>query len=213
MRSLLFFTAASMLAASLSIGAPTAAGANEPPAVVPLVAEESPDLVSYLATLDSDAAAEFVATMMPSTLQLTEGEQLPTDAAARASAQVAQSRGTAVTDTTLGCWSKRVDGTAHAAAGNALYSLYHAGSWCADGSRVTSAAVADRGGQIYTVGWRYEGAVGGAAGVIDNQGRSYSQLKFVLGTGGWDIQTALPCLRVRGTIGGGSASESICGLY
>lgn len=78
---------------------------------------------------------------------------------------------------------------------------------------MTEASVADNGGETSTPGWRYEGVTDSDAGVVNNEGRSYSQYKFVLGAGGWDIQTPTPCIRVIGQASGEADSDLVCGIY
>ena len=144
---------------------------------------------------------------------LDVGPQQPENATARASVAAAEARGVEVGPLATGCWTQRWTWGPKANAGNTLYTYYHVGRWCASGSTVTSASEADSGGETKTPGWRYEGVVARDAGVVSNQGRSYTQHKFALGAGGWDIQTPLECARVKGLSSSNSTADSICGIY
>lgn len=174
--------------------------------------ERSPELTAYLDKLNPSQRAEFIGTNLPATSTVTT-DQKPDNAAAAASVSTASSTGNAVTPLAVGCWTGRVDWTVRAAAGNGLYSYYHVGRWCSNGSSVTSASIADKGAQTYTVGWRYAGVTASGSGVVSNQGRSYTQHKFILGVGGWDVDTRLECGRVRGQSTGGYLYDTTCGIY
>lgn len=52
-----------------------------------------------------------------------------------------------------------------------------------------------------------------SAGVVSNQDRAYSQHRFVLGAGGWDIQSPTPCLRVEGRANATATASYTCGIY
>lgn len=175
--------------------------------------EITPEVEAYLATLAPEERAEFVATMLPATSTVTYGEQRPANAAAVASLNVASARGVAVSPRATGCWTMRANGSGKAAAGNTLYTFYHVGHWCASGSTVTSASIQDRGGETSTPGWRWGGAIGGSSGVVGNQGRSYSQVSFILRVGAWDVQNPTPCARVNGFSNATATSSSTCGIY
>lgn len=171
------------------------------------------EIASYLATLPVDQRQEFVDSQLPATTTMEVGAQLPANAVAAASLAAAKSTGSAITPLAVGCWQQRWNWSGQAAAGNTLYTFYHVGHWCASGTTVRSAAILDAGGETRTPGWRYEGIVARSSGVVANQGRSYTQHKFVLGVGGWDIQTSLRCFRVKGTAAGTSTSDGTCGIY
>lgn len=191
--------------------ADVAAPSVETTSVAP--SEFAPEVEEYLDTLDPQERAEFVETMLPATSSLTYGQQRPADAAAVASLNVASARGLAVSPRATGCWTMRANGSAKAAAGNTLYTFYHVGYWCASGNTVTSARVQDRGGETSTPGWSWAGAIGGNAGVVSNQGRSYSQVSFVLKVGFVQVQNPTPCARVNGNANATASSSSTCGIY
>ena len=175
--------------------------------------EISPEVEAYLDTLSAEDRAEFVATMLPATTTLTYGEQRPANAAAVASHNAANARGLTVSPRATGCWTARANGSAKAPAGNTLYTYYHVGHWCASGSTVTSAKIQERGGETSTPGWRWGGAIAGSSGVVGNQGRSYSQVSFILKVGLWDVQNPTPCVRVNGLYNAAASTSSTCGIY
>jgi hypothetical protein len=175
--------------------------------------EVSPELESYLDTLTPAEQAEFIATKLPASTEVSYGQQVPADATAAASMITASARGDAVTPMATGCWTLRVNGSSKAAAGNTLYTYFHVGRWCASGSTVTSANIQDRGGETSTPGWRMDGPINGGSGVVSNQGRSYSQMRFILGAGPWDVQSPTPCLRVNGLTNGTGTTSGTCGIY
>ena len=172
----------------------------------------TPEVQAYLDTLTPRQRAEFVATKLPATIVETTGPQHPVDAAARAAAAAATLTGARVSPLATGCWTARTSGSAKAALGNTLYTYFHVGGWCASGSIVTSAWVADAGGETSTPGWSYVGVINRNSGVVSNEGRSYSQTKFVLGSGGWIIQSPTPCLRISGTSAPAATAAGTCGI-
>lgn len=205
------------LALGAALGTGTAAHAQDAPGgattTVTTDVAVSPELQQYLDTLTPAAEAQFVATRVPATTEVVVGEQQPADARAAQSALAARAQGRAVTPQATGCWTQRWTWGPKAAAGNTLYTYYHVGYWCSSGTRITAARIADAGGETKTVGWRYEGITARSAGIVSNQGRSYTQHKFVLGVGGWDVQSPLECARVKGLTSGTSQADSVCGIY
>lgn len=175
--------------------------------------ESTPELTSYLETLSPSERQEFINTKLPANIETTSGPQQPLDATAQASLAEAQAHGAEATPVAAGCWTARSEGEATALLGNTLFTYYHVGAWCSDGLSVTDASVVDYGGETASLGWRYEGGINTDAGVVANEGRSYSQQKFVFGTGGWDIQTPTPCIRVSGYASGDVVADEVCGIY
>lgn len=173
----------------------------------------TPQIQEYLDTLPAAERTKFVNTVLPATYHEATTLQVPVDATARASVLLARLAGTQVMALASGCWAGRVDESYTAVAGNTVFTFYHVGGWCVSGSTVTSASVLDAGGETSTPGWRYEGVINRSAGVVSNQGRSYSQVKFVLGVGGWDIQTPTPCTRVFGLSNATYTWDTACGIY
>jgi hypothetical protein len=173
----------------------------------------SPEVQTYLDTLGPQERAEFIATKLPAAVVETRGAQVPADTVADASVKAATATGRTVSPMSSGCWTIRWDGWAKAAAGNTLYTYYHVGYWCSSGSSITAASTAAAGGETSTPGWRYEGVINESHGIVSNQGRSYTQQKFVLGVGGWDVQSPTPCLRVNGLTNGTATGSSTCGIY
>ena len=181
--------------------------------VSPVDEPESPELLAYLETLSAPDRATFVRTQLPAEQVIARSAPRPLDAAAQRSARLAAVTGTVVSPMATGCWAQRWSGNARSAAGNVLYTYYTNGGWCSAGSTVTSAWLADAGGETSTPGWRYDGVVKTGAGVVSNQGRSFAQHRFVLRVGGWDVQSPSPCLRVSGTSSGTSSGTYTCGIY
>ncbi|MDO5504241.1 MAG: hypothetical protein Q4G67_13835 [Actinomycetia bacterium] len=168
---------------------------------------------AYLSTLRPAERAQFIATNIPATVDMQAGPQKPANTAALTSVAEAQASGGDLSPMATGCWTQRFTFSPKAMAGNVLYTYYHVGYWCSSGTRITAARVQDTGGQPKTLGWRYEGVVKRDAGIVSNQGRSYTQHKFVLGVNGWDIQTVLDCGRALGRTSGSALGDSVCGIY
>jgi hypothetical protein len=154
-----------------------------------------------------------LADLFPVTTEVEVGPQLPADLPALASLAVAKSKAQSVSTMATGCWTQRWTWSPKSAAGTVLYTYYHVGYWCASGTRVTAARVASAGGETRTPGWQYHGTVDRGAGVVSNQGRSFTQHKFTLRAGGIEVQSPLQCARVKGAATGGSSSDGTCGIY
>ena len=157
----------------------------------------SPELEAYLATLSPADRATFVNTMLPATVTVTVTKTSATGTAARAT----------------GCWNGRVNGSATNAFGGTLYTYYTVGNWCSSNLTITSSRWVEAGGETSTPGWRYDGVINKGAAVTLNQGRSFSQFRFILGAMGTDVQSPTPCLRVKGTNTGGVGRDTVCGNY
>jgi hypothetical protein len=114
---------------------------------------------------------------------------------------------------TAGCWGNTSKITMYAAAGNAIWDTFTEGSWCVSGSTVTSATFGNSWSSIAAIGWRDDGKIGSGTGVTGNQARIWAQRKLVFGTGGWDVQTSLPCNRLSGTASGGASYTATCSIY
>lgn len=174
--------------------------------------EVSTELEEYLATLSEGERAEFTRTMLPAKT-VSSSTVTPLDGQARASLTEARDAGLPIAPHATGCWTRRANFADLSLANTVLYKWWHVTRWCATGTKVTSASVAERGGQPITVGWRYAGVYQQKAGVSYGWGRSYAQHKFILGVGGWDVQTTMPCGRVSGGQSGSSFFDRICGIY
>lgn len=213
--------AAVLAVGGLSLAVPATAQATPWPAgtsgaitsTTPVDSTIDPELQAYLDTLTPQEQENFVATMLPSAVVEATGPQQPVDANARTSLRAAAAAGRAVSPQASGCWTARTNGSTKAAAGNTLYTYYHVGRWCSSGTKVTSASVADAGGETRTPGWSYKGVINRSSGIVANQARSYSQVKFTLGVGGWTVQSPTPCLRINGTSSGTASSQATCGIY
>lgn len=191
---------------TLSASATTMNPANE-------TVEIGPEFEEYLSSLPEVDRLRVENTLLLDHEEVHLEPQIPLDLVAFRSQIAATFGGDVVSPLAKGCWSSRTNRSGRAKAGNTLYTYYHVGRWCSSGTVVTSSSVADAGGETKTPGWRYEGIAKRGAGVVSNQGRSYSQHRFVLGIGGWDVQTPTPCARVRGTSSGTAMSDGVCGIY
>lgn len=173
----------------------------------------TPELEDHLSGLSQADRQVFINTQLPASIELTVGEQVPANATARASLAASKAARGVVSPMATGCWTQRFTRQGTALAGNTLYTYYHVNRWCSSGSTVTSASVADFGGETSTPGWRYNGVIRSGAGVVSNQGRSYSQHSFTLGAGGIDVQNPVPCIRGKGTSAGTGSHDTTCGIY
>ncbi|WP_066582776.1 hypothetical protein [Cellulomonas timonensis] len=203
-----------VLAAAPSMAAghsPTAADSVSTAAVTGADAL-SPELEAYLGTLSPADRDAFIASNLPAEIVLTRGAQQPLDAAARRSLSAATASGRSVGILATGCWTARQNGSARSGLGNTLYTYYTVGGWCSSGSTVTSAWLADAGGETSTPGWSYQGRINSGSGVVSNTGRAYSQHRFTLSAGGATVQSPTPCLRVTGTSSGSASGSSSCGI-
>lgn len=190
MRSLGRAVVSAALAAVLLLGGAVAATADEP---------------------EVDPAE--LADLLPVTTEVEVGPQLPADLPALTSLAVAKGGAQTVSAMATGCWTQRWTWRPRSGAGTVLYTYYHVGYWCASGTKVTAARVASAGGETRTPGWQYRGIVDRGAGVVSNQGRSFTQHKFTLRVGGIDVQSPLQCARVKGAATGGASADAICGIY
>jgi len=206
-----------LVAAGLVVAGGTAASADDTGAPYvggAVVDDDDPaTLEAYLAGLTDDERAEFLATQVPATTEVELGAQTPADGAAVSSLLTARFSGLAVTPMSVGCWTQRWTWNKKAAVGNTLFTYYHVGKWCASGSSVTSASIADRGGETSTPGWSYQGVTASASGIVSNEGRSYSKHKFVFKIGSFTVQTQTPCARVKGKYNATSTADGTCGIY
>lgn len=111
-----------------------------------------------------------------------------------------------------GCWHGQANGWAEAAAGNTLYTYFVEGTWCSNGSGVTSASYDRAGGETSTPGWSYEGLLDNDSGISGNRGIFWAQHEFELGSGGWVIQNPTPCIRFLGSAAGNTDSDRTCSV-
>lgn len=200
-------TIAAALLAGIAVAAPAQATTPRDATIQGATTSSDDSLDDYLDTLDPAAREDFVQTMLPATV-VQRTYLTPANRAAYMFGG-ATTFGTAA----VACWTQRNNIYGYALAGNMIYSGYHVGGWCANGSVITSASKVDYGGQAHTAGWRFVGRVASDAGVVAGQGRSYSQLKFVLGVNGWDVSTATPCSRIIGIAPAKGKGDMVCGIY
>jgi hypothetical protein len=202
----------SAVAAMLSVSVATPAMAANGSASKSLPAGVTTQGQQYLNTLTAAQRAQFISTELAATVTVTYTGVAPQDAVAKAEVAHYGSVPLALAASANGCWLGRADYAAKAAAGNTLYTYYHTGGWCVSGSTVYSPSTYEHGGETSTPGWHYNGVIGSGAGVISNQGRSYSQFKFTLSVGPWDVQTPTPCIRVNGLNNATYTSSGTCGV-
>lgn len=110
------------------------------------------------------------------------------------------------------CWIGTSKYTMKAALGNAIWDTWTEGTWCGNGSSVTSAAFSRSWSTIAAVGWRDAGQIGSGSGIAGGQARMWSQRKMILGAGGWDVQTQQPCNRLNGGPSGGVSQTWSCSI-
>jgi hypothetical protein len=205
---------ASMTVAGAAHAAPDSSPDPSPTSVsvrsYPVDESISPETAKFLSAMSPEERERFIATNLPATVVETV-TLTPLDAAAEAS--MAAHGSASLAAAANGCWSSRWGWEMKSAVGIALYNFYQVGGWCANAGSVLSVGTLDYGGQTVAVGWRYEGRTAAASGIVSNQGRSYSQFKFVFGSGGWDINTRLECARVKGTAAGTATGDRVCGIY
>lgn len=204
----------------LSGGAVAATGADavgfERVAANPQSADEFPGLTpegrAWLESLPPEERDEIVLTMLAAEEEETVNLLVPADA----EALVAFIFGGVSTDSAEpfanGCWLGWRGGEAKALAGNTLYTYYHTGRWCISNGTVTSAGIFERGGETSTPGWSYHGPIAGNAGVLSNQGRSYSQFRFRFQVGPVVVQEPTPCVRVNGLANATYTGSWACGI-
>lgn len=166
----------------------------------------------YLDSMSPTQRQQFVTTELVSAVTVSYSSVTPADAQARAAVAEYGSAAAAVTEAASGCWLGRANYKATALAGNTLYTYFHTGGWCISGGTVYDPSTYEDGGETSTPGWHYDGVIARNAGVISNQGRSYSQFKFTLSAGPWDIQTPTPCIRVNGLSNATFTSSGTCGI-
>lgn len=112
------------------------------------------------------------------------------------------------------CYAATARSTEYAALGNAIFDVWVEGKWCGTpGKKVTSATFIRSYSTIAAIGWRDAGQLNKAAGVVNSLGKVVAQRKLILGTGGWDVQEARPCVRLTGYPDGYYFSSNGCSIY
>lgn len=201
---------ATVLASLPALPASAADGGSAPVASVPpgVTAEG----MQYLSGMSADQRQQFIATELVNEVTVDYSGVEPADPTAEAAVAAYGSVGAAWTAAASGCWLGRANYKATALAGNTLYTYFHTGGWCISGGCVYDPSTYEDGGETSTPGWHYNGVIKRKAGVISNQGRSYSQFKFTLSVGPWDVQTPTPCVRVNGLSNATYTSSGTCGI-
>lgn len=172
----------------------------------------SADPARYLAGLSDDGRAIFKAYATVDRT-VTETSFTPLDDAAKLSAAKGMTPTSTYQVSAVGCWV----GTGYRYGTNLwgahLWRLQLNGGYCSSGSYISSAWEDSSFAETYWIGWSHPGRTGGGAGIVSNQGRSWTQHKFVYGAGGWNVQEQLPCLRVLGYTSGSYGVDQGCGIY
>ncbi|GAA2632709.1 hypothetical protein [Streptomyces vastus] len=202
-------TAAAGLLVGLAAPASSAAQ-DKAPATAAAVLQAADPQATY-AQLSADERAEFNARYLPASTTVTE-EIKPADATAFKSAAAGIAPNSIGEVQASGCWYGKATGSSRAAAGNTLYTFWVENTWCSNGSRVTSNSYRTADGETSTPGWRYEGVQTKGAGIVGNQGRAWAKHLFVLGVGGWDIQSPNECIRVKGAASGTAYADRVCSI-
>ncbi|RZU66453.1 hypothetical protein EV379_2810 [Microterricola gilva] len=224
-RSLLMASALTMvLVPALTAVAPAqAAPAPTEPSVESIALEvyetldAAPDPQLAFAELSAGERTAFEAYFLPVSTEVTV-VLTPLDAASErasrsgavASTYSSAEDASAAVAAVSGCWGTYSEATQSGSLGNAIWDTFNEGTWCANGTTVTSATFSRSWSSIAAVGWRDDGQIGKGAGVVSNKARIWSQRKMVLGSGGWDIQTIQPCNRFSGSSSGGATSDNVC---
>jgi hypothetical protein len=98
-----------------------------------------------------------------------------------------------------GCWTVSSYVYGSNALGNHLYRYWMTIDWCINTSnQVYWGTIANRWAETLFPGWSFDGHIQAGQRTLTSEYRAYSQGKFVLGAGGWDIQEARPCIQLRG---------------
>jgi hypothetical protein len=96
-----------------------------------------------------------------------------------------------------GCWAWNQTYERKAILGNTLYTYWQTTKVCAVNGRVTSVAVTNADGETSTPGWRIAGAPRKSAKSVGWEGRGLARFYFVLGSGGFDVQSPSNCIQQR----------------
>lgn len=96
------------------------------------------------------------------------------------------------------------------AIGLALFDTYTEGKFCTNGSSITSTQFLRSWSYVGMVGWRDAGLISSGHGVGGNQGRAWSQRKYILGSAGVDVDQVNKCSRVSMSVNGNFASKATC---
>lgn len=173
---------------------------------------ESADPARHLAGLTDDERAIHKAY---ATVARTESQIsfTPLDDAAKLSAAKGMMPTSSYQASAVGCWV----GTGYRYGKNLwgahLWRVQLNGGYCSSGSYISRAWEDSSFAETYWIGWSHHGRTGGGSGIVSNQGRSWTQHKFVYGAGGWNVQEQLPCLRVLGYTNGSYGVDQGCGIY
>ena len=114
---------------------------------------------------------------------------------------------------TTKCKGAKVERVMKNSLGGNLWTQGTEGTWCWKGSKVTSAKFGRSWSVMHAALWQDKGQIGKGAGVSGSYGRIWAQRKYTLGTGGWDIQTSTPCVRLSGNASGGYTNQAVCSIY
>ena len=94
--------------------------------------------------------------------------------------------------------------------GSWLYRVTVSGGFCTTGSYVYSSWFNGTWGETFWIGWRDGGQTYSNAVISGGSARIVGQRAFYYGAGGWDVQSARPCVRVIGYWNGGTGADRSC---
>ena len=138
----------------------------------------------------------------------------PKDSKARAlSAEGIQPKSYAAVAKAGGCWATYVKRTVKNNFNAGLFDVYVEGSWCSNGTKVTSTSFARTWSTIGTIGWKDKGQIGKGNGIAGGEGRIWGQRKMALGSGGWDVIEHRTCVRINGGKTGLYSGGTTCSIY
>jgi hypothetical protein len=94
--------------------------------------------------------------------------------------------------------------------GSWLYKITVSGGFCTNGSYVYSKWFNGSWGETFWIGWRDGGQTYSNSVIAGGSARIVGQRAFYYGVGGWDVQSAYPCLRLFGYWNGGTGADRSC---
>ncbi|MFF2641716.1 hypothetical protein ACFVUB_17905 [Streptomyces niveus] len=192
-------------------GAPASAATQDNTSSTAASVLGATDPQAAYAQLSETERTQFNARYLPARTVVSE-MVTPADAVARESVKAGTTPNSIGSVQAAGCWYGKATGSSRAAAGNTLYTFWVENTWCSNGSSVTSNSYRTADGETSTPGWRYEGVKSKGAGIVGNQGRAWAKHLFILGVGGWDIQSPNECIRVKGSASGTAYADRVCSI-
>ena len=114
-----------------------------------------------------------------------------------------------------GCWYSTTIISSKALAGNTIGTSRSQGQWCINstGTTVTSSTWLAGWSETSTPGWTANSDLAHSAGVVSNQGRSYTKNRIYFGTTWLTVQEVVSCPRVAGTTSATDIPGNTCTLF